>query len=43
MKNDLKKNRFIWAYGFKVFSPWSAGSIAFRPVVRQKSEEGKAW
>jgi hypothetical protein len=34
--NSLREESFILANSFGEFSPWSAGSIAFRPMMRQK-------
>jgi hypothetical protein len=34
--NSLKEERFILAQRVRGFSTWSAGSIVFNPVVKQK-------
>jgi hypothetical protein len=39
----LSEKRFILAHGFRSFSLWSAGAIAFRPVARQKPDDRRAW
>jgi hypothetical protein len=41
--NNLREDRFILAHGFRGFSPWLAGSIALRPVARQKYGGKRAW
>jgi hypothetical protein len=37
-----KEERLILAHSIRGFSPWSAGSVAFRPVTRQKYHGGRA-
>jgi hypothetical protein len=34
-KREIKEERFLLAYSFSGFYPWSSGFIAFGPVVRQ--------
>jgi hypothetical protein len=34
-KINLREEKFILAHGIRGFSPWLAGSIAFRPLARQ--------
>jgi hypothetical protein len=34
-KSTYKEERFSWAPGFKGFSIWSFGPVAFGPVARQ--------
>jgi hypothetical protein len=40
-KNNLEEEGFILAHSFRGFGSWSAGSIAFRPMTRQKHHGGK--
>lgn len=35
--NNLKEEMFIWAHGFRDFSPWLHDPIAFEPGKRQYS------
>lgn len=37
------KERFILAHGCRCFSPWAAGSVAFRLVLRQNCYGGSRW
>jgi hypothetical protein len=30
-------------YGVRGFSPWLTGTIAFKPVARQKYQRGRVW
>jgi hypothetical protein len=41
-KSASKKEKFIFALGFKGFSLWSAGSISFKPEARQKHQGRRA-
>jgi hypothetical protein len=34
-KTNLKEGRFILSHGFRIFHPWTLGSIISRPVMRQ--------
>jgi hypothetical protein len=40
---NLKEKRFILVHSFISFSPWSAGSIALKPVARQKHHGRRTW
>jgi hypothetical protein len=42
-KINVKKTRFILAYGLKGFIPWSYDSVPFRPVVRQNIMVRSTW
>jgi hypothetical protein len=41
--NNSREEGFILVHTFRGFSPWSAGSMAFRPVARQKHHGRKTW
>jgi hypothetical protein len=43
VKNNLKEEIFILAPGFRGFSPWSVGSLAFRPEAMQNHHGGRTW
>lgn len=33
---DINEEKFMWSYDFRGFSPWSVGSFALRPKIKQK-------
>lgn len=41
-EDDLKEERLILVYGFRVVNSWSLGSADSRPVVRLRGGDGVA-
>jgi hypothetical protein len=41
--SNLKEEIFILAHGFRDFSPWLAGSLAFSSMARRKHPGARSW
>jgi hypothetical protein len=42
-RNNFSEEKIILAHGFRAFSPWSIGFIAFGPVVRRYTLVSQNW